>query len=70
MVATNWTGILTLALIFIIISAPFTYSVTNKVFGSLGLRTATVTGAPTKVGLILHSAVFVTVVHFISRLAK
>lgn len=66
----NWSGALTLALIFIIISAPFTYGITNRVFGALGLRTATVTGAPTKVGLILHSAVFVTVVHLVSKLYK
>ena len=43
---------------------------TNRVFGALGLRTATVTGAPTKVGLILHAAVFVTLVHLISKFYK
>lgn len=68
--AANWTGVLTLALIYIIISAPFTYSVTNRIFGSLGLRTATVAGAPTKVGLVLHAVVFVTAVHLLSRLHK
>lgn len=65
--ATNWTSVLTLALVFIIISAPFTYGVTNKVFGNLGLRTATMSGAPTKFGLVLHSAVFVLVLSLVNR---
>lgn len=45
------------AFLFLVISAPFVYGVTNEVTSKVGLQTS-VEGCPTNAGLVLHAVVF------------
>lgn len=56
------TGSITAALLFFIISSPFTYQLTNNMLSTVIGRT-TDGGSPTHVGLILHSAVYGLIVY-------
>jgi hypothetical protein len=58
----KWLGALVAGLLFLILSSSFAYQLTNKLLTALfGPKAATVTnaGAPTILGLILHTIVFV-----------
>ena len=48
------------ALAFIVISNPFTYKLTNFIFGSISFQFKTLNsnGCPTLFGLLLHTVVF------------
>ena len=49
------------AVLFLIISSPFVYTLTQKVFGKA--FTVANNGCPTKAGLILHAVVFGLIVY-------
>lgn len=49
------------AIVFLIIAAPFTYGLTNKI----GLKTEKADGCPSTQGLIIHTIVFFLVVFLI-----
>lgn len=53
------TYAVTLALLFIAVSHPVTYGLTNSLLGRIVGPLATPSGAPTTVGIIIHSIVFV-----------
>jgi len=58
----KWLGAIVAGLLFLILSSGFVYGLTNKLLTSLfGPKAATITagGAPTILGLILHTIVFV-----------
>ena len=44
--------------IFIIISLPFTYKLTNSILGNIIGKLADPSGCPTNLGLIVHTIVF------------
>ena len=53
------------ALIFIIVVNPYTYKLTQKIFGELlKIGTVSTNGCPTVFGLILHTVVYVLLVRF------
>jgi hypothetical protein len=56
------TGSITAALLFFIISSPFTYQLTNNMLSTIVGRTSD-GGCPTNTGLILHSAVYGLIVY-------
>ncbi len=58
------TGSITAALLFFIISSPFTYQLTNNMLSTIIGRTSD-GGCPTHVGLILHSAVYGLIVYYL-----
>jgi hypothetical protein len=45
-------------IVFLIISAPFTYKLTNSLLGGIIGKLADGSGCPTMLGLIVHSLVF------------
>ncbi len=53
----NWLFALYLSLLFVLLSNPLTYSLTNSIFSPIGLDTA-VKGCPTIPGLSIHMMVF------------
>jgi hypothetical protein len=57
-------GALVAGLLFFIVSNPMTYQLVDSVLGGLVGRIASASGCPTNVGLIVHSAVFATLVFY------
>lgn len=60
----NWTFAFVTALLFIIISSPIVYKLTNQLFAPLGLRTSDANGKASNFGVVIHSLVFVLLLHF------
>jgi hypothetical protein len=54
--------------IFLIISAPFTYKITNGLLGGIIGKLADASGCPTTLGLIVHSLVFGLIVYGLMNL--
>ncbi len=50
-------------IIFLIISAPFTYKITNSILGNIIGKLADSSGCPTTLGLIVHAIVFGLIVY-------
>jgi hypothetical protein len=50
-------------IIFIIISLPFTYKLTNRLLGGIVGRLADSSGCPTDMGLIIHAIVFGLIIY-------
>lgn len=50
-------------IIFLIISAPFTYKITNSILGNIIGKLADSSGCPTTLGLIIHAIVFGLIVY-------
>ena len=50
------------ALIFIVVIHPYTYIVTQKLFGGLFGKIADIHGCPTSIGLIVHTIVYILLV--------
>lgn len=57
-------GALIAGLLFFIVSNPMTYQFVDSVLGGLLGRVASPSGCPTNLGLIVHSAVFATLVFY------
>ena len=51
------------AFLFVLIVNPYTYMLTQKLFGKL-LGTISVNGCPTTLGLLVHTIVFILVVRY------
>ena len=60
---SQWKFSLISAIIFLIISSPFMYEITNSILGITALK-----GCPTGVGLILHTVVFLLISYGIMQL--
>ena len=55
----KWTVALIAGLLFAVVSLPFTYSLTNKLFSVVGIQTVSYDESNiTTLGLILHTVVF------------
>ncbi len=50
-------------IIFIIISLPFTYRLTNRLLGGIIGKLADASGCPTTLGLIVHALVFGLIIY-------
>ncbi len=49
--------------VFIIVSLPFTYKLTNSLLGGIIGRLADASGCPTTLGLLIHSVVFGLIIY-------
>ena len=64
----KWLGAIVAGLLFLILSSSFVYQLTNKLLTSLfGPKAATISagGAPSTLGLILHTVVFILLLRLI-----
>lgn len=50
-------------IVFLLVSAPFTYKITNGLLGGLAGKLADASGCPTPLGLVIHSIVFGLIVY-------
>ncbi len=50
-------------IVFIIVSLPFTYKLTNRLFSGIVGRLADSSGCPTDMGLIIHALVFGLIIY-------
>lgn len=53
----KWTISILAAILFIIVSLPFVYGLTDSLFSGVGLSTTSV-GGPTLTGIFIHALVF------------
>lgn len=60
----KWRNSLLAGIIFLILSLPATYKLTDGVFGGIS-HTSNFDGCPTNAGLILHTIVFIVVVRLL-----
>lgn len=56
------------ALIFLLISLPFVYNLTDSIFGNIGLNTQAQYGCPTYTGIIIHFVVYFLLVFGLMKL--
>ena len=56
------------ALVFLLLSLPIVYRLTDVVFGSIGANTMSENGAPTYFGLFLHFAVYFVIIFGLMKL--
>jgi len=59
---TKWQISIFSAFIFILVVNPYTYQITQKIFGDLLGKIAEANGCPTVKGLILHTLVYILLV--------
>ena len=50
-------------IVFIIVSLPFTYKLTNRLLGGIVGRLADSSGCPTTMGLVIHAIVFGLIIY-------
>ena len=50
-------------IVFIIVSLPFTYKLTNKLLGGIVGKLADASGCPTGLGLFIHAVVFGLIIY-------
>lgn len=55
----KWTASFMLGLLFLLVSSPFTYSLTNTITKGVGFAISDSQGCPNLAGLILHTIVFI-----------
>jgi hypothetical protein len=63
--ADKWTGSAMGGLLFIAVSSPFTYSLTNYLSGMVGIDIAGADGCPNTIGVITHSVIFTLLIRLI-----
>jgi hypothetical protein len=68
--AFSWAKGFITALLFIVISSPTVYKLTNSVFAPLGLKTSDAAGKASNFGVLVHAIVFVLLLHFSVPLVK
>ena len=59
---TKWKISFFSAFIFLLVVHPYTYKLTQKLFGGILGRIADTNGCPTTVGLVLHTIVYLLLV--------
>ena len=59
----KWNITLFSALIFILVVNPYTYKLTQSLFGNI-LGSITINGCPTMIGLVLHTIVYILLVRY------
>lgn len=68
--AFAWAHYFSVALLFIIVTSPVLYKLTNTILSPLGLKTADATGKASNVGVVIHSIVFVFLLDLVSKWVK
>lgn len=63
----KWIVSIILGFLFLILSSPFMYTITNGLFSTLGIKTSNLKGLPNGVGLIIHGILFMLVVYLLIR---
>jgi len=58
----KWSISVFSAFIFLLVVSPFTYKLTQSIFGGLLGKVADSSGNPTTVGILLHTVVFMLIV--------
>lgn len=61
----KWKYTLYTTIIFILVSLPYTYKITNKLFKSVVGILCEKNGCPTNMGLIIHTIVFTLILRYI-----
>ena len=59
----KWNITLFSAFIFLLVINPYTYNLTQSIFGKI-LGTIAINGCPTMVGLVLHTIVYILLVRY------
>jgi len=54
-------------IVFLLVSLPFTYKITNGLLGGLVGKLADPSGCPTGLGLVIHSIVFGLIIYSLMR---
>lgn len=57
----KWTASIMLGLLFLLVSSPFMYGLTNKITSAVGFQISDAQGCPNLAGMILHTLVFIIV---------
>lgn len=65
--ADKWRVSLLSGLIFLLVSAPFTYDLVDKLLSPLGLNVVSSPGCPSTLGLLVHTLVFVLVIRLLMK---
>ena len=63
----KWIVSLAGGLLFLLISSPFLYEASNSLTSLVGFNTASPDGCPNTGGLIIHTALFITIVRILMR---
>ena len=63
----KWIVSIMACLLFLLISSPFLYRVTNSITSSMGFEIASNNGRPNVLGLVIHSVVFLLIVRLMMR---
>ena len=66
----SWYLSFATALLFIIISSPTIYKLTNQLFAPLGLRTADASGKASNLGVVLHAVLYTLLMGFTAKNIK
>lgn len=63
----KWIVSIILGFLFLILSSPFMYTISNGLFSTLGIKTSNLEGLPNGIGLILHGILFTLIVYLFIR---
>jgi hypothetical protein len=66
----KWAVAITFGLLFLVISSPYTYGLSDALFSTIGLDTAHSTSygaVPTVIGLIIHAIIFVLILRLLMK---
>lgn len=61
----KWLIAIVLGIIFLIVSIPIIYNLSNTLFSKINLRTTYDNGLPTPFGLVLHTLIFIIIVRIL-----
>lgn len=61
----KWTYTLYTTIIFILVSLPYTYRITNKLLKGIFGVLCEKNGCPTNIGLVIHTIVFTLILRYI-----
>lgn len=65
--ADKWRVSILSGFIFLLISAPFTYDLVDRLLSPLGLNIVNAPGCPSTLGLVVHTVVFILVIRLLMR---
>lgn len=57
----KWYLAIILGIIFLVLSSPIVYNLTNKIFTNIGMQTVNENGVPSLFGIVLHAIVFLLI---------
>ena len=63
----KWIVSIILGMLFLILSSPFMYTITNGLLSTLGINSANPNGRPNIIGLIVHGIIFTLIVYLFIR---